>query len=68
MNKNVVLEMQKARNKLLRVLEKKRMRSRIPVRTMQKNQRRLSVNKLSAQLKLTEVWKAKYTENYLIKR
>ena len=60
--KNLVVEVQKAQNKLLRVLEKKRISDKIPARSMLESQKMLSVNQLAAQIKLTEVWKAKNTE------
>ena len=65
--KNLVVEVQKAQNKLLRVLEKKRISDKIPVKSMLESQKMLSVNQLAAQIKLIEVWKAKNTEEYPIR-
>ena len=62
--KSIIVEVQKAQNKLLRVLERKRISDKTPVREMLDNQKMLSVNQLAAQIKLVEMWKAKNTENY----
>ena len=42
--KNLVVDVQKGQNKLLRVLEKKRISNKIPVRSMLESQEMLSVN------------------------
>ena len=62
--KSIIVEVQKAQNKLLRVLERKRISDKTPVKEMLDNQKMLSVNQLAAQIKLVEMWKAKNTENY----
>ena len=58
--KTIVAEIPKAKNKLLKVLERKRISDRIPISEMLENQ-------LAAQFKLLEVWKAKNRENYPVK-
>ena len=63
----LVLEAQKAQNKLLRILSNKKLSDRISTKTLLETQNMLSVNQLSAQIKLTEMWKAKYDEEYPLK-
>ena len=63
----MVVEVQKEQNKLRRVLEKKRISDKIPIKSMLESQKMLSVNQLAAQIKLIEVWKAKNTEEYPIR-
>ena len=58
-NKALVSEVQKAQNRLLKVLERKRISDIELVRKMLENQTMLLVNQMAAQIKLTEVWKAK---------
>ena len=65
--KKLVSEVQKAQNRLLRVLERKRLSDKVPIREMLDNQNMLSVNQLAAQIKLAEVWKARNGENYPVK-
>ena len=60
-------DVQKIQNRLLRVLEKKRVSDKIPVKTMVENQKITSVNQTAAQIKLLEMWKAKNTEDYPLK-
>ena len=61
------MDVQKTQNKLLRILEGKRIGERMPVKTMLQNQKMLSVNQLAAQIKLLEVWKAKQDGDYLVR-
>ena len=65
--KKLVSEVQKAQNRLLRILERKRISDKVPIREMLDNQNMLSVNQLAAQIKLAEVWKARNGENYPVK-
>ena len=53
--KSIVVEVQKAQNKLLRMLERKRISDKTPVREMLDNQKMLSVNQLAAHIKLVEM-------------
>ena len=55
-------DVQKSRNKLLRILDMKRMSNRMPVKTMLDNQKVMSVNQIAVQIKMLEVQKAKNTE------
>ena len=57
-------DIQKAQNKLLRVMEKKKISDKIPVRTMLENQKIVSVNQTAAQIILLETWKAKNMADY----
>ena len=57
-------DIQKAQNKLLRVMEKKRMSDKILVRTMLENQKMMAVKQTAAQIKLLEMWKAKNMADY----
>ena len=63
----LVTEAQKAQNNLLRTLCNKKLADRENIKKMLNNQNMLSVNQLSAQIKLSEMWKAKNTEDYPIK-
>jgi hypothetical protein len=65
--KRQMTDLQKAQNRMLRVLENKRIADRISVKNMLENQKMLSVNQTSAQIKLNEMWKVKYQKNYPIK-
>ena len=60
-------DVQKIQNRLLKVLENKRVTDKIPVKTMLENQKMMSVNQTAAQIKLLEMWKAKNTEDYPLK-
>ena len=61
--KALVSEVQKAQNRLLRVLERKRISDRVQLRKMLENQKMLSVNQLATQIKLIELWRVKNEEN-----
>ena len=50
--------LQVSQNKLARVLENVQLKDRTPTLTLLTNQKMLSVNQISAQIKLTEIWKA----------
>ena len=64
--KQAITDVQKTQNKLLRILEKKRISDKVEVKTMLNNQGMLSVNQTAAQIKLVEMWKAKHVEIYPI--
>ena len=64
--KQAITDVQKVQNKLLRILEKKRISDKVEVKTMLKNQGMLSINQTAAQIKLVEMWKAKHVEIYPI--
>ena len=64
--KQAITDVQKTQNKLLRILEKKKISDKIKVTTMLKSQDMLSVNQTTAQIKLVEMWKAKHVEVYPI--
>ena len=64
--KQAIADVQKTENELLRILEKKRIRDRVKVKTMLKNQDMLSVNQTAAQIKLVEMWRAKHVKVYPI--
>ena len=63
----LVNEAQKSQNKLLRILSNKKLSDRVSTKKLLESNQMLSVNQLSAQIKLTEMWKAKYVEDYPIK-
>ena len=63
----LVGDVQKVQNRLLRIMEEKRISDRVPVKDMLERQKMLSVNQTAAQIKLTEVWKARHTEEYPLK-
>ena len=60
-------KLQVAQNKLARVLENVNLSDRVPVKTLLDKQGFLSVNQTSAQIKLTEIWKAINVERFPIK-
>ena len=60
-------KLQKAQNKLVRVLENVYLKDKINTSTLLSNQNMLWVNQMAAQIKLTEIWKAKNVENFPIK-
>ena len=60
--KKVVVDVQKTQNRLLRILERKRIGERKSVKDMLKNQSTISVNQMAAQIKMVEIWKAKNVE------
>ena len=51
-------DIQLAQNKLIRFLNNKRISDKISTETLMLNVKMLSVNRMNAQIKLTEVWKA----------
>ena len=63
--KRQIRDAQKVQNKLLRILEKKRIFDKVPIKGMLENQEILLVNQTGAQIKLVEMWKAKNVEEYL---
>ena len=63
----LVEEAQKAQNNLLRTLCNKKLADRENIKKMLETQNILSVNQLAAQIKLTEMWKAKNVNEYPIK-
>ena len=63
----LVRDVQKVQNRLLRIMERKRISDRTVVKDMLERQKMLSVNQTVAQIKLTEVWKARHTEEYPLK-
>ena len=60
-------DLQKVQNKLVIIMERKRISNKIPVNTMLENQGMLSVNQTVPQIKLVEMWKAKNDEKYLVR-
>ena len=52
---------------MLRYLNKSKVSDRIGTETILSKQNMLSVNQLNAQIKLTEVWKAKHDSNQPLK-
>ena len=56
--------LQLAQNNLLRTLQNVRIKDKVSIDSMLKNQKMLSVNQLQAQIKLTEMWKASNLINY----
>ena len=62
-----VTKLQKAQNRMLRVLTKTKRLERKRITDMLKETQFLSVNQTSAQIKLTEMWKATKDEKYPIK-
>ena len=60
-------KLQIAQNKLARVLENVKLSDRVPVKTLLEKHNLLSVNQTSAQIKLTEIWKAINMASYPIK-
>ena len=63
----LVGDVQKVQNRLLRIMEEKRISDRVPVKDMLERQKMLSVNQTATQIKLTEAWKARHIEEYLLK-
>ena len=58
---------QKTQNKLTRMLNCKKISDKISTKELLKNINSLSVNQLNAQIKITEIWKAKNLESYPLK-
>ena len=58
---------QKVQNKMLRLLNGSRLIDKINTKTLLEKVNMLSVNQLNAQIKLTEVWKAKHDSNHPLK-
>ena len=59
-------DLQKAQNKALRLLNNTRIKDKISTKTILANLNMLSANQINAQVKLTEMWKSRYVENYPI--
>ena len=59
--------LQKSQNKLFRMLNETRISDKISTKSIPLQLNMLSVNQINAQLKLTEMWKAKHVPNYPIK-
>ena len=64
---SLMSKLQGAQHNLARVLENVVLNDRTPVKTLLSNQKMLSVNQISAHIKLTEVWKASNYPNFPIK-
>ena len=60
-------KLQVAQNNLVRVLGNVSRAENLPIKTLLSNQQMLSVNQISAQIKLTEIWKAINQSKYPIK-
>ena len=60
-------KLQITQNKMARVLENVTLKDKTPTSMLLKNQNMLSVNQISAQIKLTEIWKAINITNFPIK-
>ena len=58
--------LQLTQNRMLRAINGSKVRDRVSVKSMLAKFDLLSVNQLAAQIKLTEVWKAKNVENYAL--
>ena len=58
--------LQLTQNRMLRAINGSKTKDRVSVSSMLQKFELLSVNQLSAQIKLTEVWKAKNVENYAL--
>ena len=58
---------QKAQNRMLRVLTKTKPKDKIKIKDMLDSTKMLSVNQTAAQIKLTEMWKVEKVEQYPIK-
>jgi hypothetical protein len=60
----IIKEIQKSQNELLRALTGKKVSDRIKIDDMLKSLRMMSVNQIAAQIKLTEMWKALNDSQY----
>jgi hypothetical protein len=60
----IMKELQKSQNKLLRALTGKKVSDRIKIEDMLKSLQMMSVNQIAAQIKLTEMWKALNDSQY----
>jgi len=63
----VVAMVQKAQNKMLRVLDEAQIVDQKSTKILSEEQNMLSVNQMAAQIKLTEMWKASNDPQYPIK-
>ena len=59
-------ELQKAQNKLLRLLNNTRLKDMVRTKSIAQELKMLSVNQINAQVKLTEMWKMQNVDNYPI--
>ena len=59
-------DIQKAQNKVHRMLNNTRIKDKISTRLILRNLKMMSVNQINAQVKLTEIWKSTHVENYPI--
>ena len=59
-------ELQKAQNKMLRLLNNTRIKDMITTKSILIKLNMLSANQINAQVKLTEIWKARNVDNYPI--
>ena len=59
-------EVQKAQNKMLRLLNNTRIKDKISTKSILANLNMMSANQVNAQIKLTEMWKSTHTDNYPI--
>ena len=60
-------DLQKTQNKLLRFLNKSKIKDKINTKVLLQNMNMLSVNQMNAQIKLTETWKALNNKNSALK-
>ncbi len=60
----IMKELQKSQNKLLRVLTGKKVSDIIKIEDMLNSLQMMSVNQIAAQIKLTEMWKALNDSQY----
>ena len=58
--------LQLTQNRMLRAINGTKIKDRVSVKSMLSKFNLLSVNQLAAQIKLTEVWKAKNVEDYAL--
>ena len=63
----VMKDLQKTQNKLLRFLNKSKIKDEINTKVILKKVKMLSVNQMNAQIKLTETWKALNNKNSALK-
>jgi hypothetical protein len=62
-----LMSLQRIQNKLTRLLNSTKISDKITTKQLLRNINGLSVNQLNAQIKITEIWKAKNMENYPLK-
>ena len=62
-NEGLMKDLQKTQNKMLRFLNKSKIKDKISTKSILENMNMLSVNQTNAQIKLTETWKALNNKN-----